>query len=69
MIESRASRAPTSPPETGASMAQTPLAAAAAAISRASDGWLVVISTMIFPAEHPASTPLGPKITSRTSAG
>src|SRR5437764_41018 len=44
MIESRASFAPTSPPETGASRAWAPFAFAVAKISRARTGWLVVIS-------------------------
>ena len=50
MIDSRASRAPTSPPETGASRLATPRARAAASISRASDGSLVVMSTSTAPA-------------------
>ena len=44
MIESVAFFAPTSPPETGASIAWSPLADAAAAISRLKAGSVVVIS-------------------------
>ena len=69
MIDSRASRAPTSPPETGASMLATPLRAANSAISTASEGWLVVMSTRIEPSRQPPSAPSGPRITLRTSAG
>ena len=49
MMLSVALRAPTSPPLTGASMAPMPLAAAAAAISTASDGSEVVKSTTMEP--------------------
>ena len=49
MIESLASRAPTSPPETGASTAWTCLALAAWSISIASAGSLVVMSTSTVP--------------------
>ena len=49
MIESVPFFAPTSPPETGASMLATPRFAAASAISTASDGWLVVMSTSTSP--------------------
>ena len=69
MIDSRASRAPTSPPETGASTLCTPIFLAASAISTASDGSLVVMSTSDRARRLPASAPSGPRITVRTSAG
>ncbi len=69
MIERRASRAPTSPPDTGASRLATPRARAAWWISRASDGSLVVMSTRTLPRAAPASVPAGPSTTSRTSSG
>lgn len=69
MMERRASRAPMSPPETGASRVATPWARAAASISRASAGSLVDMSTRTVPRAAPASTPSGPSTTSRTSAG
>src|SRR5262249_51748327 len=69
MIDNRASRAPMSPPETGASTLYTPALDAASAISTASAGSLVVISTRIDPRWQPASDPSGPKVTARTSAG
>ena len=69
MIDSRASRAPTSPPDTGASRLATPRARAAASISRASEGSLVVMSTSTAPAAAPASAPSAPSTTSRTSCG
>ena len=69
MIDSRASLAPTSPPETGASTEWTPLAFAASAISTASAGSLVVMSTRTEPDFAPARAPCSPRITSRTSLG
>ena len=50
MIESVAARAPTSPPETGASSAATPRPAAASWISTASDGSLVDATGIASPA-------------------
>ena len=69
MIDSVPPFAPMSPPETGASTLATPLALAASAISTASDGSLVVISTRTLPSFDPASAPFLPSITSRTSLG
>ena len=69
IIDSRASCAPTSPPETGASTLATPLAFAASWISTANDGSLVVMSTSTLPASQPARAPSGPSTTSRTSRG
>ncbi len=69
MIDSRASRAPTSPPDTGALTLTTPFSLAAAAISMASDGSLVVMSTRMLPGFEPARVPSGPSTTSRTSRG
>eukprot|EP01139_Manchomonas_bermudensis_P006200 Amastigsp_a176671_8.p2 type:complete len:133 gc:universal Amastigsp_a176671_8:318-716(+) len=69
MIESRASRAPTSPPDTGASSECTPRSAAALAIRTASDGSDVVRSTTIVPGRAPARTPFGPRYTDSTSEG
>ena len=69
MIDSVLLRAPTSPPETGASTALQPLAAARAWISRASVGSVVVMSTNSVPAFAPARTPCSEKYTSRTSCG
>ena len=69
MIDSAAFFAPTSPPETGASTAPTRFPVAASAISTASDGSLVVMSTSTEPADAPARAPSSPRKTSRTSAG
>src|SRR5581483_7260535 len=69
MIERRASRAPTSPPETGASTAWAERARAAAAISRASCGSLVDMSTKIWAGRAAASAPSSPSSVARTSAG
>ena len=69
MMDSRASRAPTSPPETGASTACAPDSSARRAISTASEGSLVVMSTSNAPGRHAPSTPDGPSTTSRTSSG
>ena len=69
MIDSVPLRAPTSPPETGASILPTPRAAAASWISIASDGSLVVMSTRTDPAAAPETAPCPPRNTSRTSAG
>ena len=69
MMESRASRAPMSPPETGASIAAIPRAAAALAISTARAGSLVVMSTRTEPAAAPASVPSAPSVIARTSEG
>ena len=57
MIESVALRAPTSPPETGASRLATPRSRAASKISLASDGSLVLMSTITEPGSAVASTP------------
>ena len=69
MIDNRASRAPMSPPETGASNAITPFANASSAIRTAKPGRLVVISTIALPGARPASAPSSPRITSSTSEG
>ena len=61
MIDSRASCAPTSPPETGASTAWTFLARAAWSISIARAGSLVVMSTRTVPGFAPASVPCVPQ--------
>ena len=70
MIESVAFRAPTSPPETGASIDSTPRAFAAARISCASVGSLVVMSTRIEPGcARVRASRRSPRTTSRTSRG
>ena len=69
MIDSVAFFAPTSPPDTGASTLDTDFCFAASAISTASDGSLVVMSTRMLPLLEPASAPSAPSITSRTSLG
>lgn len=72
MIDKRASLAPISPPETGASTLKHPFELAALSISLARFGSLVLISTMMpffFAAYIPSRTPLELKITSRTSRG
>ena len=69
MIESFPSRAPTSPPETGASMLATPCCAAT---SGNLDGQRRLAGRHVddhLPASMPANTPSGPRITLRTSAG
>lgn len=69
-IERAALRAPRSPPETGASTAWQDLAAAALAISTASEGSEVVMSIMIPVGLRPERTPVvGLRMTSRTSEG
>ena len=50
-------------------MLETAFCFAASAISTASDGSLVVISTRMLPASDPARAPSAPSITSRTSLG
>ena len=69
IIERLASRAPLSPPETGASIAEMPLAAASVARLRASDGVLVVISIRSDGGFEVESVPWGPRWISSTSAG
>lgn len=62
--------APRSPPDTGASIAPQPLAVAAAAISEASEGSEVVMSTRTPPGRRPARAPeVGSRRTERTSEG
>ncbi|XXG52348.1 hypothetical protein AAC387_Pa03g0714 [Persea americana] len=63
------SRAPRSPPETGASTAEQPRAEAAAAISTAREGSLVVMSTTVAAAGRAERTPEGERMTERTSDG
>ena len=69
MIDSVPLRAPTSPPDTGASSACTPREPAASATSRASDGSLDVMSTTTASGAMLATTPRSPSSTSRTSLG
>ena len=69
MIERVALRAPTSPPETGASIACTSRSRARSKISTASDGSVVVMSTIVDPGAAPARTPWSPRMTARTSSG
>ena len=59
MIDSVAFLAPTSPPETGASTRGNHFCFAASAISTASDGSLVVMSTKTLPLSDPARAPSG----------
>ena len=61
MMESLASRAPTSPPDTGASRQATPFLDPAAAICTAKAGLEVVISMAIVPFFAFAKMPCGPK--------
>src|SRR5213594_2531810 len=69
MIASRASIAPTSPPETGASSVWKGgrLAAARFAISRDAAGLIVLMSIARRPSWAPAAMPSGPKVTASTS--
>ena len=69
MIASLALRAPTSPPDTGASRASTPFFLASAWMRWARVGSEVVISTITEPGAAPASAPRSPRTTSSTSAG
>ena len=69
MIDSDPLRAPTSPPDTGASSVCTPREAATSAISTAKEGALVVMSTSTAPGRAPPRAPAGPSTTSRTSLG
>ncbi len=69
MIDNRASRAPTSPPDTGASMLWIFFDLATAYISRARLGSVVVMSTRMLPFFAPERTPRSPRMTSRTSGG
>src|SRR3954452_19790012 len=66
MIESVASRAPTSPPLTGASTQPIPRAPHSCAISRVTTGEIVLMSTTSEPDRAPASRPSSPSRTSRT---
>ena len=61
MIDSARLRAPTSPPETGASTALQPWATARSLISRASVGSVVVMSTSRPPGFAPARMPRSEK--------
>ena len=69
MMESVPAFAPTSPPETGASMAIQPAFAALLAMATAREGVDVVISTRRPPGLRLASTPSGPNVTDSTSSG
>ena len=69
MTESSPFAAPTSPPETGASIADEPKPAARPYISSESEGSVVVISTKIFPGAGLEKSPSEPKYTSLTSSG
>lgn len=69
MMDSVPALAPTSPPETGASIAKHPAAAAASAMVTARLGVEVVISTRSPPGFRLASTPSEPSVTDSTSAG
>ena len=62
-------RAPTTPPDTGASRKPTCLAAASAARACTTVGEFVERSTMTEPAAAPESTPSGPDTTASTSGG
>ena len=68
-MDSVASRAPTSPPVTGASRAVTPFSAATVAIFAASVGLEVVMSQSRPPDFMPESAPASPTVTASTSAG
>merc|ERR1711903_265067 len=61
--------APMSPPDTGQSSAAQPFEVAAAAISTASAGSEVVMSTMMPPGLRFARMPSSPRMTDRTSEG
>ena len=69
MIARRASIAPTSPPDTGASSVRKGgrFAAARVANSRVATGLTVLMSIASRPSCAPAATPSGPKITASTS--
>ena len=67
MIESAASIAPRSPPDTGASSISAPRASSAAAISRVATGEIELMSTTTAPRRTPSRMPFGPCTTSRTS--
>ena len=69
MMVSVPSRAPRSPPETGASSGPKPFAAASAASERASAGLEVVMSTSTQPGLAADMKPCGPRQTSSTSFG
>ncbi len=67
MIDSVPSRAPTSPPETGASNAAAPIWAAASNTIRATAGAIELMSISSIPALVPAITPFSPRYTCSTS--
>src|SRR5260221_6333812 len=67
MIESRASIAPISPPETGASSVLKPFAAARSAMSRDATGEMLLMSTTSSPSCVPSAMPAGPNVTASTS--
>ena len=69
MTEREALRAPTSPPETGASIDRAPRAVARSAIRRARAGLLVVKSMRSGGHAAAARMPSGPRKTSSTSVG
>ena len=69
MITSEALRAPTSPPDTGASSDPTRLVAAASWISTASAGSLVVMSISSDSDSITSRIPCSPSTVSRTSTG
>src|SRR5579859_2396000 len=66
--ESVPSRARNSMPVTGESRKPILLAPRAAPISRATDGWIVVMSTTTVPSRAPWTAPSGPRITAFTAA-
>ncbi len=68
MMVSVAARAPTSPPDTGASTYSQPRPFTRAASSFVTSGEMELVSTKTFPGESPAATPSGPKRTFSTSA-
>ena len=67
MMESRASIAPTSPPETGASRVRTPFAPARSLTRRSTSGEMVLMSIHSCPAFAPSIAPSLPKSTASTS--
>src|SRR5690242_15096495 len=67
MIERRASIAPSSPPDTGASSVAKPFAFARSAKSRLAAGEMLLMSTTSNPGWAPSAMPSGPKVTASTS--
>src|SRR3990172_3730724 len=68
MIESVASLAPPSPPDTGASSRSAPTSAQRSARATKAEGSCVPMSTTISPARAPARSPRGPSSTASTAA-